>query len=138
MRAFLYSRSDRPSCAQAREFLSRSGIDLDVVSVETTPVSRAAALDLAAHASQIVVKVGAQTRRVDAAQGPIPRDEVEPYLVHEDGFLRVPVLVVGELIVRGYTEELDRDALGTAPAHADATEAGRPRRGDQSERGVQP
>jgi hypothetical protein len=32
--------------------------------------------------------------------------------VHEDGFMRVPVLVRGDLIVRGYTEALYRDALG--------------------------
>lgn len=34
------------------------------------------------------------------------------YLVHEDDFLRVPVLVLGDLLVRGYTEELYREALG--------------------------
>jgi len=28
------------------------------------------------------------------------------YLVHEDGFMRVPVLVMADLLVRGYTEAL--------------------------------
>jgi len=37
---------------------------------------------------------------------------VTRYLVHEDGFLRVPVLLVGDLLVRGYTEELYLEALG--------------------------
>jgi hypothetical protein len=32
--------------------------------------------------------------------------------VHADGFLRVPVLVLGDVLVRGYTEELYREALG--------------------------
>jgi len=36
---------------------------------------------------------------------------VARYLVHDDGFLKVPVLVVGDLLVRGYTEELYREAL---------------------------
>jgi len=49
-----------------------------------------------------VVKVGGGTLRFDAAQNPLSRAEAEAYLVHEDGFLRVPVLVVGDLIVRGY------------------------------------
>jgi hypothetical protein len=59
-----------------------------------------------------VVKVGGDTLRFDAAQNPISRADAEAYLVHEDGFLRVPVLVVGDLIVRGYTEEIYREALG--------------------------
>jgi hypothetical protein len=32
--------------------------------------------------------------------------------VHQDGFLRVPVLVNDGLFVRGYTEALYREALG--------------------------
>ena len=33
-------------------------------------------------------------------------------LLHDDGFLRVPVLVLDDLIVRGFTEDLYREALG--------------------------
>jgi hypothetical protein len=36
------------------------------------------------------------------------------YLVHEDGFMRVPVLVMDDLGVRGYTEELYGEALAAA------------------------
>jgi hypothetical protein len=60
------------------------------------------------------VKVGANTRRIDAAATPISPREAEAYLVHEDGFLRVPVLVLGDLIVRGYTEEIYREVLGAS------------------------
>jgi arsenate reductase-like glutaredoxin family protein len=45
--------------------------------------------------------------------GPFTDDDLARYLVHEDGFLRVPVLVVGDTIVRGYSEALYREALGT-------------------------
>ena len=38
--------------------------------------------------------------------------EVLAYLLHPDGFLRVPVLLRGDLLVRGYTEDLYREALG--------------------------
>ena len=34
------------------------------------------------------------------------------FLIHEDGFLRIPVLVVGETLVRGWHEEAYRSALG--------------------------
>ena len=33
------------------------------------------------------------------------------YLVHDDGLMRVPVLVWDDLLIRGYTEELYREAL---------------------------
>jgi len=45
-------------------------------------------------------------------EGPFSGADLAKYLVHEDGFLRVPVLVMGDLIVRGYTEALYRQALG--------------------------
>ena len=48
-------------------------------------------------------------RRFD---GPFTDEELRKYLVHEDGFMRVPVLVIDDLIVRGYSDALYRDALG--------------------------
>ena len=38
------------------------------------------------------------------------------WLLHEDGLLRVPVLVWGDLLVRGYTDELYARALAEPPA----------------------
>lgn len=38
--------------------------------------------------------------------------EAARHLVHEDGFMRVPVLLLGDLLVRGYTEALYAEALG--------------------------
>jgi hypothetical protein len=43
--------------------------------------------------------------------GPLADTDVAKYLVHDDGFLRVPVLVIGDVLVRGYTEALYREAL---------------------------
>jgi hypothetical protein len=57
----------------------------------------------------MLVKVGDTLARLDA---PFTETDVVRYLVHEDGFLRVPVLVLGDVLVRGYTEELYREALG--------------------------
>jgi len=52
--------------------------------------------------------------RVSHFGAPFTEADVLVYLVHEDGFLRVPVLVLGETVVRGYTEELYREALQEA------------------------
>jgi len=77
--------------------------------VEQAPVGRAATLVLARGARRMVAKVGDTLVRLDA---PFTDADVARYLVHEDGFLKVPVLLVGDLLVRGYTEELYREALG--------------------------
>jgi arsenate reductase-like glutaredoxin family protein len=71
-------------------------------------VDRAATLALARCARRILVKAGEGVARLEA---PLAEDDVARSLVHEDGFLRVPVLLVGDLLVRGYSEELYREAL---------------------------
>ena len=77
--------------------------------MDTAPVDRAAALALARGARVILVKSGDGILRLDA---PLAEADIVRSLVHEDGFLRVPVLVVDDVLVRGYTEELDRAAFG--------------------------
>ena len=77
-------------------------------------MDRTATLALARRARRFIVKAGSATLRFDRATNPMGEAEVEPHLVHEDGFLRVPVLVLGDLLVRGYTEEIYSEALRTA------------------------
>jgi len=55
------------------------------------------------------VKTGDTITRLD---GPLSDADIAKYLVHQDGFLRVPVLIAGDLFVRGWTEALYREALG--------------------------
>lgn len=82
-------------------------------------MDRAATLALARRARRLFVKVGQETLRFDIQQNPVTEAEIVKYLVHEDGFLRVPVLVLGDLVVRGYTEPLYREALeGLSPKGA--------------------
>ena len=71
-------------------------------------MDRAATLALARGARTLLVK-GDGILRLDA---PLTEADVVRHLVHEDGFLRVPVLVLGDVLVRGYTEELYRVAFG--------------------------
>jgi hypothetical protein len=61
----------------------------------------------------MLVKTGDTVTRLDE---PFTDEDVIRHLVHEDGFLRVPVLLVGDLLVRGYTEELYRVALDRSTA----------------------
>lgn len=71
----------------------------------------AATLALTRRARHLLIKVGRETLRVDTRETPFTEDETRAHLVHEDGLLRVPVLVLGDLLVRGYTEELYGEAL---------------------------
>ena len=97
---------------KAREFLSRYGFAYESHLVEATPVDRVQSLELARRARRLLIKVGQDTLRFDSAVNPITEAQIQSYLVHDDGFLRVPVLHIGDLLVRGYTEELYREALG--------------------------
>lgn len=72
-------------------------------------MDRAATLALARGMRTLLVKSGDGILRLDA---PLTEADIVRHLVHEDGFLRVPVLVLGDVFVRGYTEELYRAAFG--------------------------
>ena len=69
------------------------------------------AAELAAGARRLLVKAGRDILSFDERR-PISATEIDAYLVHADGFVNVPVLVMGDLLVRGYTEELYRRAFG--------------------------
>ena len=78
--------------------------------VEQAPLDRAATLALARGVRRLLAKSGSDIVRL---QAPIEDAALTRYLVHDDGFLRVPVLVLGDLLVRGYTDELYREALAS-------------------------
>jgi len=77
--------------------------------VDTAPVDRDATLALARGARALLVRSGDGVLRVDA---PLSDADIVRHLVHADGLLRVPVLVRGGVLVRGYTDTLYRAALG--------------------------
>lgn len=77
-------------------------------------MDRAATLALARSVHRLLAKTGQDIVRVDAGRTPLSDADAERYLLHEDGFLRVPVLVLGDLVVRGYTDDLYREALADA------------------------
>ena len=75
-------------------------------------MDRDATLAIARRARRLLIKAGADVVRLDADCDPLDDAGAERYLVHEDGFMRVPVLILGDLLVRGYTEALYAEALG--------------------------
>jgi arsenate reductase-like glutaredoxin family protein len=79
--------------------------------VERAPVDAAATLALAHGARRFLVKAGADVVELDRARQPVGEADLLALLVHDDGLLRVPVLLVDDLLVRGYTEDLYRRAL---------------------------
>ena len=68
------------------------------------------AIRLASGARRLLVKAGPEILSFDETR-PITPAEIDAYLVHADGFVNVPVLVRGDLLVRGYTEALYRRAF---------------------------
>ena len=77
-------------------------------------MDRAGALALARGARRFFIKAGPETLRFDAVRNPLDAASAATLLVHDDGLMRVPVLVWDDLLVRGYTEELYREALDAA------------------------
>ena len=87
--------------------------------MDDTPVDRAGTLAIAGGAQRMLVKAGQEILRFDPVRRPLTQADALAYLVHEDGLLRVPVLVVGDVLVRGYTDDLYReifDAIAPPPS----------------------
>ena len=117
MRAILYDKScDCPASELARKALVAARVDFESRSLESHPVDRDSALRLARGATRFLVKTGAGFVRRDAVEEPVSDAQALDWLLHEDGLLRVPVLVWGDLLVRGYTDELYARALAEPPA----------------------
>ncbi len=80
--------------------------------MDDRPVGREETLALARGARELWVKVGKEILHFRADERPMSVREMADYLIHEDGWMRVPILVDGPLLVRGYTESLYAQALG--------------------------
>ena len=78
----------------------------------------AGALALARGARHLFINLGADVVRIDGTEHPLTEEQARAYLVHDDGLMRVPVLVRDDLLVRGYTEELYQEALDGGDAAA--------------------
>jgi arsenate reductase-like glutaredoxin family protein len=116
MRAILYDKTCRcPSSEAARRALVQAHVEYDSRPLDTHPINREGALRLARGARRFLVKTDAGFLERDAAREPVSEAQALEWLLHEDGLLRVPVLVWGDLLVRGFTDELYERALAAPP-----------------------
>jgi arsenate reductase-like glutaredoxin family protein len=117
MRAILYDKAcDCPSSELARKALVRARVDFESRSLESHPVDRSAALELARGARRFFIKAGTGFVQHDADREPVSEARALEWLLHDDGLLRVPVLVWGDMLVRGYSDDLYDRALSKRPA----------------------
>lgn len=117
MSVILYDRScNCPTSELARRALRKAGVTYESRPLDTHPVDRNGALQLAHEARQFLVKDGDGFVQHDASREPVSEAQALAWLLHEDGLLRVPVLVCGDMLVRGYTDELYERALAELPA----------------------
>ncbi len=61
-------------------------------------------MEIARRFPMLYVKIGGKIIRWDQSEGEIPEADLRRAFVHEDGQLRIPVLIVGGVIVRGFDE----------------------------------
>jgi arsenate reductase-like glutaredoxin family protein len=116
MRAILYDKTcNCPSSELARRALTDAGVEFERRPLDTHPVDREGALAIARGVRRFLVKAGEGYVERDVAAQPVDDAEALRWLLHEDGLLRVPVLVWGDLLVRGYTDELYERALAQPP-----------------------
>ena len=119
MRATLYDKTCRcPSSELARRALTEARVEYNSLPLDTHPVDREGALRLVRGARRFLVKTETGFLERDAAREPVSEAEAVSWLLHEDGLLRVPVLVWGDLLVRGFTEEVYERALAEPPSGA--------------------
>jgi arsenate reductase-like glutaredoxin family protein len=117
MRAILYDKTCHCASSElARRALAEAHVEYDSRPLDTHPIARDGALRLARAARRFFVKTDAGFIERDAAREPVSEAQALEWLLHEDGLLRVPVLVWGDVLVRGFTDELYERALGDPPA----------------------
>ena len=76
-------------------------------------------------ARRFLVKTDTGFLERDAARELVSEAQALEWLLHEDGLLRVPVLVWGDVLVRGFTEELYERALAEPPVPSSASPGSR-------------
>ncbi len=76
------------------------------------PLNAQATLGLIRPCRRFFVKVGEEVFIWDRDQEEVPEEALRRHFVHLDGFIRIPVLIVGTTAIRGYLPEIYAEALG--------------------------
>ena len=84
--------------------LSQHGVSYTDHNVDCHPIGDVEAMGIARRFLTLYVKIGGEIVRWDQREAAIPESDLRRAFVHEDGKLRIPVLIVGDVIVRGFDE----------------------------------
>ena len=79
--------------------------------ISTNPLGPKKTRQLVQQHQKLWVKVGSAIHEWDLDHTEITDEEIQRYLIHRDGRLRVPVISQGSLLIRGFTEALYRQIL---------------------------
>ena len=103
----LYLKDSCPACAQAREFLSQKQVPYTAYDVARHPLNAQATLELIRSCRRFFVKVGEDVFVWDRDQEEVPEEALRRHFVHLDGYMRIPVLIVGTTAaVRGFLPDV--------------------------------
>ncbi|MFI5341001.1 MAG: hypothetical protein ACHQ7N_14335 [Candidatus Methylomirabilales bacterium] len=75
------------------------------------PLNAQATLELIRPCRRFFVKVGEEVFVWDRDQEEVPEEALRRHFVHLDGFIRIPVLIVGTTAVRGFLPEIYSEVL---------------------------
>jgi len=108
----LYQKDGCLACAQAREFLSQKQVPYTACDVTRHPLNAQATLELIRPCRRFFVKVGEEVFVWDRDQEEVPEEALRRHFVHLDGYMRIPVLIVGTTAaVRGFLPDIYAEIL---------------------------
>ena len=91
--------------------LSQKQVPYTAHDVAKHPLDARATLELIRPCRQFFVKVGEEVFVWDRNQEEVPEEALRRHFVHLDGFIHVPVLIVGAKAVRGYLPGIYSEVL---------------------------
>lgn len=100
-----------------REFLSQHQIPFQTHEISTNPLGPKETQAIVRQHRKLWVKAGSEIHEWDLDRTEITDDEIQRYLIHRDGRLRVPVISRGPFLIRGFTPALYRQLLLSDQEH---------------------
>lgn len=110
-RVQLFCRDGCPACAEAKEFLAHLRIEYTAHDVIRDPLNAQRTMTLVGPCRRFFVKAGEEMFLWDRDQEEVPNEALRRHFVHTDGFMRIPVLIVGTTAVRGFLPDVYSEIL---------------------------
>jgi hypothetical protein len=78
------------------------------------PLNAQATLEAIRSCRRFFVKVGEEVFVWDRDQEEVPEEALRRHFVHLDGFIRIPVLIVGTTAIRGFLPDIYTDLFASS------------------------